>query len=126
MLYFLDYWGVDAHCVCTSSLLLCSKVLVSLHLTMAALCTLILPNSDHFLWFFLYSSKCSTSKSAYCAVFSPLLGRLDASCVGTSFLLLCSKELVCFHIPMAAPSTLILPLYHHLLWFFLDYRKCIT
>ena len=125
MLSFLHYWGVDADCVCTSFLLLCSKVLVSLHLTMAALCTLILPNSDHYLWFFLYSSKCITENAEYCAVFSPPLGRLDASWVGTRFLLLCSKGLVCFHIRMAASSTLILTPYHHLLWLFLEKTKLI-
>ena len=93
---------------------------------MATPSTHILPNSHHLLLFFLYSRKCSTSKSEYCAVFSPLLERVDAFCVGTSFLLMCSKELVCLHAPMATPSTLAWPNSHHLLVCFLYSKKCIT
>ena len=110
---------LHASCVCTSFLLLCYKKGFGFHIPKAAPSTLILPLYHHLLLYFLKNRKWNTSNAEYYAMFSPLMGRVDASCSGTCFLLLCSKELVCLHIPVAAPSTLILPLYLHLLCIFL-------
>jgi len=130
----LEYWavfsplleGVYAIFVGTSFLLICCTELVGFHAPMVTPSTLAWPNSHHLLVCFLYSKKCITPKSEYCAVFAPLLEGVDAFFVGTSFLLMCCKELLCFHAPMATPSTLAWPNSHHLLVCFLYSKKCIT
>ena len=82
--------------------------------------------SHHLFVCFLYSKKYITPRSGYCAVFAPLLEGVYAFFDDTSFLLICCKELVCLHAPMATPSTLTLPNSHHLLVCFLCSKKCIT
>ena len=118
--------GVDAFFVGTGFLLICGKELVCLHEPRAAPSTLAWPNSHHLLVWFLYSKKCITRKSEYCAVFSPLLEGVDTFFVGTGFLLTRGKELVGFHAPREIPATLALPNSHHLLVWFLYSKKCIT
>ena len=118
--------GVDAFFVGTSFRLMGSKELLCLHAHMAAPSTLAWPKSRCLFVCFLYYKKYITPKSEYCAVFSPLQEGVAAFFVGTSFLLMCTKELLCFLAPMATPSTLAWPKSHHLLGCFLYYQKCIT
>ena len=115
--------GVDAFFVGTSCLLLGCKELGCLHASTSTPSTLAGPTSHHLFVCFLYSKKCITPKSEYCAVFALLMEGVDAFLVGTSCLLMCCKKLVHLHAPMATPSTLSWPTSHYLFVCFLYFPR---
>ena len=95
--------GADALFGGTSFLPMCCKELVGFHASMATPSTPAWPNSQHLVVCFLYSKKCVTPKPEYCAVFAPLGEGVDAFFIGTSFVPICFKELICLHAPRANP-----------------------
>ena len=107
VLSLLHFWRELMHSVFgTSFLFMCCNELLCFHAPMATPSILAWPNSHHLLVCFMYSKKCMTPKSEYCAVFAPLLEGVYAFFVGSSFLLMCCKDLHCFQAPMATTSTL--------------------
>ena len=109
VLSFLHFWRYLMHSLVAQAYFSCvgKNYFVSM-LPWQHLPHLPWPNSHHLLVCFLYSKKYITPKSEYCAVFSPLLEGVDAFFGGTSFLLMCWKELLCLHASTATPSTLAL------------------
>ena len=106
--------GVVAFFGGTRFLLMCSNKRLCFLAHKTPPSTLALPKSHHLLMCFLYSyKKCSSQKSEYCAVFSPLLEGVDASllaqgpfsCVPTNYFVSLHP---CHHLPHSPGLSLII------------------